>query len=579
MTIRLRFKILGAIFILVSLWSFAGIPVSAASGRADMKKTEKALLDKGDDLYERGRYGDAKESWQSALSIDPWNGNIRKRIKEVNEKMRQALKGDVSIINIQDPPRAMLNVWTLDQCIETALRNHLPLQIAQKNVKLGETRVWEARRNMLPTVSLKWEETYGEVNGRNYRGVKEYIEGQHPIYHGGELWFTQRQAEMNLKIVKEECNRIKNDLVLMVKKNYYTLAKAIENLRLQTELKEKVDAIHAVVMKAYDDHIVSRLEYLNINAQQSQISYQLASAKGDVDVARLIILQTMNLDPKENLEIEPKLAFKKVDIDYDKALRVALVNRPEIKINSMMIEYYSYGKSIAKAKGWPKIDLMGNWGLAKEGYIGIDNQAQRVAVSSTNTAGVYMDPDRRLEQQWYAGFKASMPLWGNTVEYSMTREQWQPVVAAYQGTEAFTQAVKLGILDNLKYYSDKQAADVDLDRARQEFIKARQDITLELRETVFTYEKALIQLETAEKKLLYQERDAEIRRFKATIGESGTADQSGPGSDVIESMIRVAQEKFAYTAALTECHVSLAAINKAVGIEDYYSSKPNTEKN
>ncbi|MBP7056795.1 MAG: TolC family protein, partial [Candidatus Omnitrophica bacterium] len=543
--------------------------------RTDTRKAKQELIEKGDELYQSGKYEAAKEAWQGALSIDPWNSKIKRRIKEANEKMRRSFKGDVSLINIQDPPRSMMNIWTLEDCIETAIKNHLPLQIAQKNVKLGETRLWEARRNMLPTVSAKWEETYGEVNGRNYKGVKEYLEGQHPLYHGGELWFTQRQAETNLKIVKEECNRIKNDLVLMVKRNYYTLAKSMENLRLQTELQERIDRICEKVAQAYEAHIASKLEYLNVASQKSQVGYQVVSAKGDVDVAKLIILQTMNLDPKENFEIEPKLSFNKVEVDYDKALRVALLNRPEIKINSMMIEYYSYGKSIAKAKGWPKIDIMGNWGLAKEGYLAIDNGAQQ----SNLPAGVYVDPDRRLEQQWYAGFKASMPVWGNTVEYSMTREQWQPVVAAYQGTEALTQSVKVGILDNIKYYSDRQAADVDLDRARQEFIKAKQDITLELKETIFAYEKALILLETAGKKLAYQERDAEIRQFKATIGESGTADQSGPGSDVIESLIRVAQEKFSYTSALAECHTSLAGINKAIGIEDYYSQPSDKVNN
>ncbi|HPM42238.1 MAG TPA: TolC family protein [Candidatus Omnitrophota bacterium] len=574
MKIGLRYKLLLVLFILVSLWSVIIARPSGASSRTDTRKAKQELIEKGDELYQSGKYEAAKEAWQGALSIDPWNGKIKRRIKEANEKMRRSFKGDVSLINIQDPPRSIMNIWTLEDCIETAIKNHLPLQIAQKNVKLGETRLWEARRNMLPTVSAKWEETYGEVNGRNYKGVKEYLEGQHPLYHGGELWFTQRQAETNLKIVKEECNRIKNDLVLMVKRNYYTLAKSMENLRLQTELQERIDRICEKVTQAYEAHIASKLEYLNVASQKSQVGYQVVSAKGDVDVAKLIILQTMNLDPKENFEIEPNLAFNKVEVDYDKALRVALLNRPEIKINSMMIEYYSYGKSIAKAKGWPKIDIMGNWGLAKEGYLAVDNGAQ----PSNLPAGVYVDPDRRLEQQWYAGFKASMPVWGNTVEYSMTREQWQPVVAAYQGTEALTQSVKVGILDNIKYYSDRQAADVDLDRARQEFIKAKQDITLELKETIFAYEKALILLETAEKKLAYQERDAEIRQFKATIGESGTADQSGPGSDVIESLIRVAQEKFSYTSALAECHTSLAGINKAIGIEDYYS-QPSEKMN
>lgn len=483
-------------------------------------------------------------------------------------------KSDVRLINIQNPPPEVLSVWTIDDCIKTAIHNHIPLQIAEKNIKLGDMRLLEARRNLFPTVYMKGEWTQGTVNERNYVGKKEYIEGTHAIYRGGELWFTMRQAEINLKIVKEECSRIKNDLVLQVKKNYYTMAKSEENLRLQKKLKEDVYGIYGIVKKAYEANITSKLEYLNVSAQISQVDYQLASAEGDVEVAELILKQTMNLDPKERVAIEPKLDFRKVKVDWDEALRVALIHRPEIKINSMMIEYYSYGKSIAKAKLWPKVDIMGNWGLAKESYVGIDNGMQIINGIPTK------DPDRRMEQQWYAGFKASIPfLGGNTAEYQYTREQWQPVISAYQGTEASTQTVKIGLFDAMKLYSDREAADIDLDRSRQEFIKAKQDVTLEVKESVFAYEKALIQLETAQRKVLYTDKDLEIKRFKASLGETTNADASGPGSDVIDSMIRVAQEKFSYTSALTDCHIGLAAINKAIGIDDYYVMPPETTKN
>jgi len=120
-----------------------------------------------------------------------------------------------------------------------------------------------------------------------------------------------------------------------------------------------------------------------------------------------------------------------------------------------------------------------------------------------------MDADQKLEQQWYGGFKASMPFWGSTAEYSWTKEQWVPVVSTVHGTEAATRAVKVGVLDNLKTYSDRQAAGIDYNRARQELVKSKQDITLEAREGCFSYEKALRQLDTAENKVKYQEKDLE----------------------------------------------------------------------
>jgi hypothetical protein len=44
-------------------------------------------------------------------------------------------------------------------------------------------------------------------------------------------------------------------------------------------------------------------------------------------------------------------------------------------------------------------------------------------------------------------------------------------------------------------------------------------------------------------------------------------------SNVIEGMIKLAQEKFGYVQALTDCHTSLASINKAIGIADYFKDE------
>jgi hypothetical protein len=138
-----------------------------------------------------------------------------------------------------------------------------------------------------------------------------------------------------------------------------------------------------------------------------------------------------------DLDIATELRFRQVGVDYEQALAAAYVNRPEMRMNLLMIDYYNYGKKIAAAKGSLKIDLMGNWGLAKEEYATPDNA---IINEDVDSAGNYINwyQDQKLEQQWYAGIKASVPFWGSTAEYSWTRESWVPVVSAYQGTQANT---------------------------------------------------------------------------------------------------------------------------------------------
>lgn len=457
-------------------------------------------------------------------------------------------------------------VYALSDCIAVAVKNNLPLQIADKSVKLAQMRIVEARRNMLPSATMVWEPYEGSVSERRYTGRKQYIEGQQPVYHGGELYYTLKQAETNLEITKNERNKIKNELVLQVKKAYYTLAKSENNQAMQRELSSEVERIAQMVNDQYDANIASKLELFNISSQSGQIKYQLASAEGDVGIAELMLKQAMNVDPEVSVSIKPTLDFKRINVNYDTALSAAFVTRPEMIINTLMVEYYMYGKRIALAKSLPKIDILGSWGLAKENYMPQDNAWMDTGWGNDQNPQVNITPDEKLQQQWYAGVKGSLPFWGSTAEYSFTREQWVPVVSAFQGTEATTNSFKFKILDNLAMYSDKQAGDIDFDRARQEFIKTKQDVTLEVKEQCFNYQKALIQLDTAADKVKYQSSDLEFMKMKRGLDEARD-------SSVVESMIKLSQERFGYVQALADCHTAIASINKAIGSEDYYKDR------
>jgi len=452
-------------------------------------------------------------------------------------------------------------VANIDDCINIAVANHIPLQVAQRSIKLAEMRVFEARRNLLPSATIVVERSKGTVSNVDYLGRKQYIDIQQPVFHGGELYFTMKQAETNLEISRSDYSRVKNDLVLQVRKAYYTLEKSTENLALQNVLSKEVEGISERVSKGYEAGVTAKIDFLNVNSQTGQVKYQLVSAEGDVTIAKLVLKQAMNVDPKDEFEIVPSPEFKKVTLEFERVLRDAFLNRPEIKANSLMITYYNYGKGIAKAKGWPKVDLLGQWGLAWEDYTASDYWPYASSVDPGQDA-----PRRKLQQQWYAGIKVGVPFYGSTAEYSYTREQWTPVVQTLQGTEATVNSFKFKILDKLDYYSDKQLAEIDYDRSRQEFVKIKNDVTLEVREGCFSYEKALIQLETATNKVKYQEADTELNKMKRGMDEI-------PDSSVVDSLIKLAQEKFGYVQAVTDCKTSLATLEKAIGVDDYFKNK------
>jgi outer membrane protein TolC len=521
----------------------------------DQGKLVQSLTAAGKLYFAKGDYTAAIQKWQSALSVNPDNPTVKDYMEEARYRLRHSLYSPRDIAQGISLSKDSLSVLGLKDCIDIASKNYIPLQVAVKSIKLGEMRLFEARRNLLPTFGLTYEEYSGRVNGREYIGRKQYFELQQPVVHGGELFFTMKQAEINLEVSKNDYTRIKNELILQVKKAYYSLLRSHENVKLQAALSAEVRKIYEIVEKAYKENLIAKVEWLNVVSQEGQVKYQLISAEGDESVAELILKQTMYVDYKDRIDVMPVGQFKKLELDFDRTLTAAYMNRPEMKINALMLQYYKYEVNIMKAKGWPKIDLMGNWGLAKEEYVSQDRLGP-------NSSGVF-DMDQKLAPQYYAGIKFSMPIWGSTTSYNWTKEKFVPVVSSYQGTEAVTNTVKFNFLDDLKYYSNKQNALIDFDRARQEMVKIKQDVTLEVREDCFNYEKAVVQLDTAANKVKYQDKELEITKLRRELDEL-------PDSAVIESLIKTAQEKFGYVSSVAECYTAVASLNKAVGIDNFF---------
>lgn len=578
---------------------------------SDMGKPKEGLIMAGRVYFDWKDYASAVSKWEEALKIDPNDKDLASKIADAKSRLadqnkkkspqpqlpkdlvkKNALfslnasksrKGEKPQLNVgkywfswfrkeeNKPQMPAGQVLSLKDCIKIAERNHIQLQVAEESIRLAEMRVNEAKRNLLPSATMIAERYTGEVNARQYIGMKNYIEGQQPVFAGGQLWNAVKRWQLSVDVSKSDYDKIKSELILQVKKGYYTLGKARENLKIQKDLSAEVANLYDRKKKEAEFGVTSQLEFMNVGGQMSQVAYQLESADGDVGIAELILKQAMNLDPLDTLLVEPNMGFNKIDVSYEESVRAAYTYNPQIKMSTYMLQLYDYDRKIAAGKFWPKIDLLGQWGLSKEEYTSQDRLGPVGGVAAGTVNGPVYDVDAKLEQQFYAGVKASAPIWGSTFEYQWMREQWTPVVSAYQGTEALNNTWKVKILDKLDVYSEKQQAQIDYDRARQELNKAKQDVTLEVKQGCFNYQKAVLQLDQSLKKMKFQEGDAELNRFRASMDEV-------PTSTLVDSLIKLAQERYGYAQALADCHTTVAAINKAIGKEDFYKDENETGK-
>ena len=449
-------------------------------------------------------------------------------------------------------------IYTVDDCVRLAILRNQRMIVADKQVKLANMRVWENRRELFPHITGKIERGFGKIGTgegpRHYQGEKYQVEVKHNVFDGMGNYFKVRQSQTNLDIVKLEKEKIKSEVIESTKTAYYNLDKAIKGLNVQKEYKDNVSKLHSNVDAAYKHEIVSREEYLKVKGQKIKADFQHTSSSEDVKLAKMILAQAMDISPDEKIEVRPVERPKEIlSIGYDNCKQLAFANRPDFKIKERMIEYYNFERKIMKAKGWPKIEFQGSFGKSYEAY--------QPALHSN-----WEEEQKGLEPEWYAGVRTSVPLWGSTLEHNYVREFWASTVSSFKGSETATNYVSFKLLDDLAYFTNLQEARIGFESAKYELMKAKKDLSVEVKENYFRYKKSVLQLDVAEAQVEHQRLYVDVMEQRHRFAEM-------EASKVIDEYEKLAEHEYGMLQGVSDYYISLAKLNKTIGLSGYFKSK------
>jgi len=451
--------------------------------------------------------------------------------------------------------------YTIDKCVQIALRRSQRMVVADKQVKLAETRLWETRRELLPSLTGKFEQSFGKVGTtggpRHYIGKKIKVEMKYTMFDGMGMWFKLRQSQTNVDIVKLEREKRLYEIIEETRKAYYNLDKTTKALDVQGKLKETVNDLYDVAEKAYHQDLVPHVEYLKVKGQNAQANFQRISAVEDVSLAEIVLFQAMAMSPDQHIKIKPvEEPGLPLTIGLENCYMLAMANRPDFKIKEKTIEYYEFERKMMKAKGWPKIDFHGSYGRSQENYEPLREDEAK----------------RGLSPEWFAGFKGSWPFWGNTLEYNYVKEKWAAGYSSYKesiGSETATSYYNIKLLDDMAYFSNLEESKVGFESAKYEYAKAKKDLTIEVKEAYFKYRKALLQMDVAKAKVEHQRMFVGVVEERRLYGEMEI-------SKTIEEHEKLAGDEYSLVHGNASYFTTLTALNKAVGIPGYFG--PGCEK-
>lgn len=557
--------------------------------------------------YDNERYKEAIELWDKALELDPDNNEAlryseraRDKLDRINKKkaarkrLREAAQKDSPLpkqvplttqppeqkqataqpperrqpapqppqrtqprdaVALKDPEfsieipertfhKPQKELLSFDDALALGLQNHLPIQIAREQIELSSLKEKEAFRELFPEASLKWDETSGVVSNRDFVGRKYQLKLKHPLYHGGELRYTWKQAQVNLKVAYEHYEKTTTDYALELAKAYYDFVKAIKNVAVQEGLLKDLEKDLSMAKQEHEQEVATLVDFLNVQSQYNQTYYTSLSADNNLSLARASFLQLLNLDndPTLTVQVDTELTLKEHSVDLDECIALAYENRSSLKIKEMEFKSAEYGEKIKKSEQLPWIDLTGNVGKSGE---------------------VFTPGTLEMSDVWYVGAKVNVPWGPNTMKYSYTKEDIAPSLTVFTPTQNEIHSFDFKLLDNLANYTETKESKVKYEEAYSDLLKAKQEIATEVRDAYFNYEESLLKvMNSLANKELY-EKELAIVNERRLMNEAKT-------QDVVAAKVKVATEFTNYNAALVENVVALKKLNKAIGIEDYY---------
>jgi len=494
------------------------------------KQPEPARVTQDTPAKEKERPSAVKQGEAGAAD----NAGLRKEVMP-DSMIQDILSPDPKIIHPAEE-NALPKPAELRYFVDLAVDNNQPTKIAQQEIELAQLKVTEAQRNLLPAVKLINYYTEGEVYRIKYQERETKLQVEQPIFYSGRLKDTIDQAKANLEITQKNYDRLKLDIMHKTETAYYNLVAAKMHLGEKEELRQEAFNLLGKVEKLSSAGMLIPLELTSARSWFKQIEFQIQGIQQELFMAELTLKQVLGIEetPKTEAQI---LNVKKLNLDFDTCLQIAFKNRPEVFLSELLMKFNDYGKKIEIDKNRFAIDLVGSYGYY---------------------SGHYVTEPWRASSNWYTGFKVTKPWGGSTNNVSLTSETTQPRFGQTSATKSTTLSQELNVLDNLKLSSDRMKSSIDLYRSLSDFDETLKTINFEVQDAFLKYEKAVLQLTTAENEMRFRRTEAEVTKTRASTGE-------GSLSNAIESIYGLSEAQTRYIQAIANYYLSLASLKKACG--------------
>ena len=267
------------------------------------------------------------------------------------------------------------NILTLDQLVETAIRNNPGITISEQEVEASRARLTQTKSAYLPQVTAntgytrlsQWNTDV--FTGKDYRGqYDDYLVGvsvSQYLYDFGQTSGRVDQSRFSLSASEKGVAKTIADTVRDIKKVYFEVLKrqnlikvAQESVRITEEHLNQAKAFYQAGIRPKIDVTKSETEYANNRLTLIRTQYAFQSSRFDLET----ILGGPPIEGPYTLADVPTQTSAET-IDVETLVREAGDRRPEIAGLKDLIKAAQALLKSSQASHWPSItaNARGGW--------------------------------------------------------------------------------------------------------------------------------------------------------------------------------------------------------------------------
>ncbi len=265
-------------------------------------------------------------------------------------------------------------LWTMEECIEYAYENNLQLKQSMLNVASADEDVLQSKLNVAPTLNASVSQNFGWGRApdpqtnlyANQQTTQSFfnISSDVTLFNGLQQLNNMRQKQFDYLARKYDSDKLRNDISLNIAAGYLLI---LFNVELVNNAQRQVDITREQMIrteKQVNAGAAARGALYDIQAQEASEEANLVTAKNNLMIAYLDLMQMLDLEANADFDIEkPVIRITKTptlippDLIYNKSLAIM----PEIKSAEYRVR--SAEKTVALAKGQhsPRIFASGSY--------------------------------------------------------------------------------------------------------------------------------------------------------------------------------------------------------------------------